>query len=293
MITFKKKINDVLFSFLLAVIMLIAPNLILVQSSDPADISNYGKWYLSTLSGFVVKAKSYISSRRLRQVKMSMYLNKVNLTRYNKLVIKMKALNILITCLTLCLFTLSSSVAQSENKIEYSIIGGSALTLSGTSTMHSYHLDTKNIQGNLFFTNSDSGESIENLGSISSMKVVIPVKDLKSSESGLEEKMDDAIKANANPNIVYVLNKIDSFVYNNGSKTDFTINTSGTLTVAGKSKDIEMKVNGKIKGDDITFTGDKKLLMTDFGIEPVTMFFGVLKTGNEVTIHFNIVTAKK
>jgi polyisoprenoid-binding protein YceI len=205
----------------------------------------------------------------------------------------MKMLRLAVTLLSFCLLSNSSLFAQAPNQVDYTITSGSAVKLDGTSTMHSFHLNTKVISGDMEFDKTNAPNAIDTIGTITSMKVVIPVKNLTSGESGLDEKMQDALKADDNPNITYVLNKVDSVVYNGTSKTDFTMNTYGNLTVAGKTKDIEMKVAGKINGNNIIFTGQKSLKMTDFGVDPPTMFFGVLKTGDVVTISFDVTLAKK
>ncbi len=192
------------------------------------------------------------------------------------------------------LFSLSNLFAQADNKVDYNVVNTSKLTIKGTSTLHDWKVNANIINGNLAVDNGSSETTaIANLGDLSEMKVIIPVKGLKSGESGMDDKMDDALKAEDNPTITYVLNKVDSVVYNDKSKDEFMVNTYGTLTIAGKSKNIEMKVNGKINGNNIVFTGEKKLLMTDFGVDPPTAFFGVMKSGNEITIVYNIVLAKK
>ncbi len=206
----------------------------------------------------------------------------------------MKSRTLFLSFSLVVLFSLSNLFAQADSKADYNIINSSTLTIKGTSTLHDWKVDAKIINGNLTIDNGSSETSVvANLGDLSAMKVVIPVKGLKSGESGMDDKMDDALKADDHPAITYALNKVDSVVYNDKSKDEFTINTYGTLTIAGVSKNIEMKVNGKVDSNNIAFTGEKKLLMTDFGVVPPSAFFGVMKSGNEITIDYNLVLAKK
>lgn len=206
----------------------------------------------------------------------------------------MKSRTLFISIALVVLFSLSNIFAQADSKEDYNIVNTSKITVKGTSTLHDWKAEAKVIKGNLtVIKGNDDANAIANLGDLSGMKVVVPVKELKSGESGMDDKMDDALKADDNPNITYTLNKVDSLIYKDSSKQAFTINTYGTLNVAGKSKNIEMKVNGKIDGNNIVFTGEKKLLMTDFGVDPPTAFFGVMKSGNQITIVYNVVLAKK
>lgn len=206
----------------------------------------------------------------------------------------MKSRTLFISIALVVLFSLSNIFAQADSKEDYNIVNTSKITVKGTSTLHDWKAEAKVIKGNLtVIKGNDDANAIANLGDLSGMKVVVPVKELKSGESGMDDKMDDALKADDNPNITYTLNKVDSLTYKDSSKQAFTINTYGTLNVAGKSKNIEMKVNGKIDANNIVFTGEKKLLMTDFGVDPPTAFFGVMKSGNQITIVYNVVLAKK
>ena len=70
---------------------------------------------------------------------------------------------------------------------------------------------------------------------------------------------------------------------------DSTIQLRGTLAIAGKEQLIDLPVK-IIKNDNgiVTVRGNKKLLMTDYGIKPPTFMLGVLKTGNEVSVEFEV-----
>jgi polyisoprenoid-binding protein YceI len=69
-----------------------------------------------------------------------------------------------------------------------------------------------------------------------------------------------------------------------------SLNATGTLTINGVPKSITMKVEGKrIEGKKYLFEGSQTLLMSDFGIDPPTMFFGTVSTGDAVTVHFSVV----
>jgi polyisoprenoid-binding protein YceI len=70
---------------------------------------------------------------------------------------------------------------------------------------------------------------------------------------------------------------------------DSTQKLYGKLTVAGKEKTIDLEVAvQKMENKIVGVHGKKTLLMTDYGIEPPTFMLGILKTGNEVSIEFNL-----
>ena len=48
-------------------------------------------------------------------------------------------------------------------------------------------------------------------------------------------------------------------------------------------------VKGSVGGDgSITFSGSKKIKMTDYKLKPPTALLGTLTTGDEVDIHFQV-----
>ena len=69
----------------------------------------------------------------------------------------------------------------------------------------------------------------------------------------------------------------------------YDINTSGYLTIAGATNKIDMYVQGKVGSDGgVTFSGAKKIKMTDYKIKPPTALMGTLTTGDEVEIVFQV-----
>ena len=59
---------------------------------------------------------------------------------------------------------------------------------------------------------------------------------------------------------------------------------TGTLTVAGVERPIELVLDVKEQSGALHVSGSRDLLMTDFGIKPPTMFMGMLKTDDKITI---------
>ena len=64
---------------------------------------------------------------------------------------------------------------------------------------------------------------------------------------------------------------------------------TGDLTIAGITKIISFNlVYDQPNRGDIIFTGSKDLKMTDFQITPPVVLMGSIKTGDEITIEFQV-----
>jgi len=157
-----------------------------------------------------------------------------------------------------------------------------SLAIKGTSNLHDWQSTANEVR-------ADGSVSIAAgvLKSINSLSVEIPVKTIKSTKGSImDNKTYDALKANSNPNIQYKLENVTDL---NSRAGAYDINTTGYLTIAGVTQKIDMYVQGKVGGDgSITFSGSKKLKMTDYKIKPPTALMGTMTTGDEIEIVFQV-----
>lgn len=171
----------------------------------------------------------------------------------------------------------------------------SRLWLTGKSTMHAFESEASRIQVTFEQDPAVAGdaasgaEKIEGLirsKGVTSMNLVVAVKDLRSGKDGLDRNMYKALLAEQHPEINFRMGGYD--VAAGDADGEMTLNAKGTLTVAGVDR--EMTVTGKAvrEGDAIRLRGAVPLLMTQFGIKPPKMMLGALRTADEVVVHFDI-----
>lgn len=161
------------------------------------------------------------------------------------------------------------TVASKESKLE----------VLGTSTLHDWEEVAEGMTGDAIINLVDA--QIE----IKSLKFEVPVKSLKSDHGAMDRNTYEALKSDEHPNIYYELKKVNSFKKNG---EEFILKTSGNLTIAGETKNIEMTVTSKALGNTISFSGKVDFKMTDFKMDPPTALLGTVKTGDEVTIKFDV-----
>jgi hypothetical protein len=190
--------------------------------------------------------------------------------------------------------TLGKATAQIPQPKVFTVEPTSKLWVDGTSTLHSFTLEAKQIDGSLqansFFASrtsaSQQGETIEQ------MEITIPVVKLESGHSGMNSNMQEAMKADKFPNILYRLVSAEMKDNTTNSSSTSILSTQGYLKIAGVEKMIDMEVAAKrLPSGEIELTGSKDLLMTDFGIDPPTMMFGTIKTGDKITVRFDLTLA--
>ena len=190
--------------------------------------------------------------------------------------------------LVVSLIAIASAGAQTPDGVKLIVGPESELSFEGTSTLHSFHCKTTKLQVSASVDPTYMEAKLSQMNRpLKSVDVVIPVKSLSCGNKGLEENMFKALKADKFPEIRYTLSTYEIA----GAATDdvITLQSVGTLTVAGKEKAINLIVKtNRIAGGKAIATGTQAILMTDFGIKPPVMMLGTLKTGNKIVVSFKL-----
>lgn len=174
-------------------------------------------------------------------------------------------------------FSLISLQAQSKYEVK-----DFKMTITGTSSLHDWESEVTKLTADGKFTVDGTLKSIENL------LVEIPVIDIVSPKgSVMDKKTYKALEEEDHPTITYRLTKVQS-ITPKGSN-GFTVKTSGKLTIAGTTKDVTIQVDGeRLANGNLKFTGSKALKMTDFNVEPPTALLGTIKTGDDISVNFQL-----
>jgi len=163
-------------------------------------------------------------------------------------------------------------------------VTAAVLSINGTSTMHPYSVSTKTLKITGGIAAAADLNALLQPGALQVFELQIPLNTFTSDKEGLTKQMFKAMKADKHPVITF---KLDRYTVE-PSAAGMTITPAGTLTVAGVEKPIEMVLQVKEQNGALHIRGSRELLMTDFGIKPPTMFMGMLKTHDKVTIQFEL-----
>lgn len=179
-----------------------------------------------------------------------------------------------ITIIALLFFAfISKAQVQYQQKNDFN------LTVNGTSTLHDWEMKTSKIACTATFTFYEDGD----LGGLTQLNFTMPAESLKSERSGMDANAYRSLKTSQNPTITY--NLISAKVSSDGT----VITCTGKLTVAGVTKQIDMTAKAKLNADkSINIKGSKKINMREFDIDPPSFMMGAVKTGEEVTISFDL-----
>jgi polyisoprenoid-binding protein YceI len=170
-------------------------------------------------------------------------------------------------------------IVSAQEKIEnLKIKLPSKVIIKGTSTLHDWESIVEKTDAKLT-TNSLNNESIETLN------VTVEVLSIKSGKKLMDRLTYEALKAEEHPKIIFIFKEGKVIGENNGF---IDIALIGDLTIAGVTKVVEVKTKINKSGKPVVLRGEHKLKMTSFDIEPPKALLGTIKTGDEITIEFNL-----
>jgi polyisoprenoid-binding protein YceI len=153
----------------------------------------------------------------------------------------------------------------------------SKMVIKGTSSIHDWETNVTEINGSgVFALNSNSVESVNNF------QMSIPVKSLESGKKGLDNKVYEALKANKSPKIEFQFRDANQI-------TPGKITVNGKMTIAGKSKDVQLTSDYKVENGNVIVNGSHSMKMTEFDVDPPTAMLGTVRAGDQIQIEYNLV----
>ncbi|MEG2100883.1 YceI family protein [Flavobacterium sp. FlaQc-28] len=176
---------------------------------------------------------------------------------------------------TVIFTTISLQLSAQKN---YSVVEAkSTFEVAGTSTVHDWVMRSTEGTGIANLTVKES-----KLAGINSLSISILAESLKSSKTSMDRVAYEALDTEKNKNIEYVLKSAEKI-----NETTWIL--TGIYTIAGVSKEYQTQV--KITANNGTFMlqGSNQITFGDFEMAPPKAALGVVKTGKDLTVIFNII----
>lgn len=146
-------------------------------------------------------------------------------------------------------------------------------TITGTSTIRGWTCTAKGAVATTPGTGAQKALPGYATG-VASAKVTVLLKDFACPNDEMREHLHQAMKAAQFPEVVFTLDKYDA--------TGDAAQASGNMTITGKTLPVSFPVS--LKGGEIS--GETRLDMTAYGVEPPVVMMGLLKVNPQVRIQF-------
>lgn len=178
-------------------------------------------------------------------------------------------------------FTANTTFAQTYNVNN----AASKVKVEGTSNVHDWEMTAENLQGSMKVQMTD-GQLVQ----IDDIKFTVVAESLKSGKGGMDKNAYKAINTDKHKTIIYQLQKVNNLDCT--SKSSCKVTTTGALTIAGTKKNVEIIFDAKVSGDKIVLSGEKKIKMSEFNVDPPKAMFGTITTGDDLDIKFEVAYTK-
>ena len=154
--------------------------------------------------------------------------------------------------------------------------------VSGSSTVRNW---TCSAQGTVAITPATAGTAVPGFATgVQAATVTVPVKAFRCPNEEMTQHLNEAMKSDKFPEIVYKLEKYTVA----GTRAE----ASGTMTITGNSQPVSVPLTFT-KGDQgVVVEGNTRLELPAYGIEPPTVFLGMLKVGPQIRIAFKGTVAR-
>jgi polyisoprenoid-binding protein YceI len=160
----------------------------------------------------------------------------------------------------------------------FSFERSSRVWVEGTSTVHDWTCNAEQITGALDATPAEAG-----LTGAGGLTVTIPVAGLDCDNGTMNGKLREALGASA---IRFTASSVRAATPSGGR---FAVEASGQLTIRGTTRAQRVQAQGQaLGGGRYRFTGSVPVTMSQFGVTPPTAMMGTLRTGDRVTVRFDV-----
>ncbi len=171
-----------------------------------------------------------------------------------------------------------------QNFRPFTFAPGGTITVEGTSSVHDWSCTATDYAGHV-----DSGTNAAVLESIEAGSLLVPVSGIDCRNGTMNGKVRDALKAKQHSSIRYTLTSARVTPAAGGK---LSVNATGKLTIAGSTQNVQIQATAEPAGDGrYRITGSVPITMSQFGIAPPTAMLGTLRTGDAITVRFNLVAA--
>ena len=162
------------------------------------------------------------------------------------------------------------------------------LYITGGSTLHDWKVTTTELQDITEQLSIDESGS----GTIELFTFKVEVAGMDGGRGAtMNNKIQKALQSDIHPLVIYSQTEEASYTFDEQNQV-YLISSTGIIEMAGTSKEVTVKVEGRLENDLLTLKGSYPLLLSDYNIDPPSAMFGQIQTKNEISIHFNFVYKK-
>jgi polyisoprenoid-binding protein YceI len=176
--------------------------------------------------------------------------------------------------------------AATPSTIALDLQPSSRLWISGTSTVRSFECSATAFEANVESTPDATAAVLAGEKAVTAVEIRVPTERLDCRNGTMNEHMAKALKAKANPTIVFKLASYDLAKQSDAVR----VTLNGTLAMGGVEKPISVTVNAT-EGPEgaLHVVGTHELRMKEWGLKPPSLMLGTMKVDELIKVGFDLV----
>ena len=171
----------------------------------------------------------------------------------------------------------------STRQASYTVSAESKMWVEGTSSLHDWTCYATEIVGSIELDASENSVPM-----VSRAQLTVPIEKMDCNNGTMDGKLKKALKAKENPDLLF---ELDGVTVPTAAPADsFEVATAGYMMIAGMTRQIEISQFMTRKDDGtVVFRGSFPISMKDYSVKPPSALLGTIKTGNDVTVFYELV----
>ena len=187
-----------------------------------------------------------------------------------------------IKAIALTAILLSLSVFNILNaQLTYQTSGPVKIRIEGTSNIHDWEMNAEQGNSTAVFVTDGKGT----INGLASLSFTMPVESLKSEHTAMDKNAYKAMHSDKFNALTFSV--VSASIKPSGN--NYLVYSKGRLTINGVSRDVDVVAICTVNIDKtISVNGSYKLKMTSYNVTPPSIMLGAIKTGDDITVKFNL-----
>ena len=172
---------------------------------------------------------------------------------------------------------------------QFALAPESQLWIEGSSSVNTFTCEAAAVEGVLVHQAAATAWQPGQTHNAQAM-LDIPVREIDCGQRRMERDLQTVLQADTYPEIRYELTDIEVLETPRSGDGVYELRAAGRMTVAGTTRPVETTVRGwRLADGRLRATGSQQLMMSDFGIDPPTALFGLIRASDHLVVRFDLV----
>ena len=184
----------------------------------------------------------------------------------------------------------NTALGQAGVQIEYILVDGSRLWISGATNVRSFRCENGKLQGEASLQNAAYSEGVDAAEDAASFSA--DVEAFACTPAPVRSRLVAALSSDAGHDIHFELERASLLSEPPAHLGWHDVYVEGVLQMAGVARPLSVTVRiQRLTDERYAVEGETRLLLSDFGLKPPSALFGLVRAADEIEVEFALFAA--